>query len=78
MKEGNPFYCNYLWREEDISRCIFNKWHRVWLWLYPTLTQIDDGRVFFFKLARGKYWFIGASEIKMNRKGSYGFYERLK
>jgi hypothetical protein len=66
MKEcnKNPFYDNHLFTNFDLDRCTFSKWHRLWLWLYPTKVQISDGYAWYFKVVNGSYWLIKEEKLK--------------
>ena len=62
MRE-DPFYDNHLFSKEDLKRRTFSKWNRLWLWIFPTFTQVADGYAFHYKIVNGAYWLIKTEKI---------------
>lgn len=60
----NPFYNNYLFSGHDLKKVIFNKKHWLWIWIFPTFTQISEGYAWHYKIINGAYWFIKYEKIK--------------
>lgn len=44
--------------EEDLKRAKFGWRTKMWLWILPTHTHIQDGLVIYFKRWRGKFYLI--------------------
>lgn len=57
-KRANPFYNNYIFSKEDISRTKIKKWRYPILWFLPTYHQSNDGYSFFFKQNQGMYFLM--------------------
>lgn len=60
---SNGFNYNYVWSRVDLLRPR-PKWKEwVWLWIFPTYVQINDGYVFYYKVVSSTYYFIKAEKL---------------
>lgn len=57
-KNDNPFYDNHVFTKEDISRAKIRWQDRLWLWVYPTLVQMTDDGVVYYKNVNGAYYIL--------------------
>jgi len=62
-KYDNPFFYNYLFSQEDVSRIKIKWWQYPLLWILPTYVQINDGHAFFFKQWGNQYFYIREEKI---------------
>lgn len=60
---ANPFYNNYVFREFDRSRCIIDWTDKLWLWLWPTYVQLNDGYIFKYKNVHGSIYLMSVEEF---------------
>ena len=65
IKLDNPFYHNYVFTKDDISRVKFNYLDHPFLLFRTTYVQINDGYAFKYKCnGSGQIFLIGYEEIK--------------
>ena len=65
VQTNYPFCHNYLFSKDDIDRKHLSRWHLLWLWMYPTFTQVSEGHAFHYKMTpNGRIWLIKHEEIK--------------
>jgi len=50
----NPFY-----DETVIHKCIFSRWHWLYLWIFPTYAVLGDESITFFKNVFGRIFIVG-------------------
>ena len=71
-KLSNPFYDNHIFNSHDLARSKIKFRDCLWLWLFPTLTQINTDKdclfAFHFKVVNGQYYLMGIEEIYWNEE----------
>lgn len=61
----NPFYDNHVFSLFDSKRVTIKWWHYPFLIFLPTLVQINDGLVFYYKHdSHGRYFLMKVEEFK--------------
>ena len=65
-KTKNPFYYNYVFKDEDANRPIIENWKLRYPFLLfaTTYVQISDNYVFYFKIWKNEYYLLNAKIIK--------------
>ena len=58
------FYSNDVFREFNAKRITIRWYEWLWLWMFPTFVEIDEGYAFYFKLTSRKHYLIKAEKLK--------------